>query len=183
VEPEFGDELLQLAQRNVVAHASSQPPRRPDQNPVDRSAEHGLVGAEVGSELALEQIAARVLRPAARAEWRTPTSTPPLDTANGTALVIWLTVERSAQARSFTARLAHQVVGASRYAALCRKEVSGLGPESAGAESTVRTVDGCRGLVNVQPARPQTGQSVARASSDRAGRRELHHHLAYGGAR
>jgi len=81
-----------------------------------------------------------------------------------------MTAERSFEARSFRAGLAHQIVGACRYAALCRKEVSGLGLELAGAESTVRTVDGCRGLVDVQPARPQTkGQWRAQAATEPVG--------------
>jgi hypothetical protein len=50
------------------------------------------------------------------------------------------------------------------------RRCQGLGPESAGAESTVRTVDGCRGLVNVQPARPQTtSQWRAQAATEPVG--------------
>ena len=46
----------------------------------------------------------------------------------------------------------------------------GLGPELAGADSTVRTVDGCRGLTNVQPARPQTkSQWRAQAATEPVG--------------
>jgi hypothetical protein len=81
-----------------------------------------------------------------------------------------MTAERSAQARSFRAGLAHQIVGACRYALLCRKGVLRLGLEPAGADSTVRTVDGCRGLVNVQPARPQTkSQWRAHAATEPVG--------------
>jgi hypothetical protein len=81
-----------------------------------------------------------------------------------------MTAERSALGRSFRAGLAHQIVGACRYAAFCRKEALGLGLESAGAETTVKTVDGCRGLVNVQPARPQTkSQWRAQAATEPVG--------------
>jgi hypothetical protein len=81
-----------------------------------------------------------------------------------------MTAERSAQARFFRGGLAHEVVGVCRYAALCRREVSGLGLESAGADFTVRTVDGCRGLVNGQPARPQTkSQWRAQAATEPVG--------------
>jgi hypothetical protein len=81
-----------------------------------------------------------------------------------------VTAERSAQAWSLRAGLADQRVGVRHYARLGREEVFGLGPESAGAESTVRTVDGCRGLVNVQPARPQTtSQWRAQAATEPVG--------------
>jgi hypothetical protein len=77
---------------------------------------------------------------------------------------------------------ADQIVGACRYAALRREEVSGLGLEWAGADSTVRTIDGCRGLVNAQPARPQTkNQWRAQAATEPVGTKSTYH-LAYGGA-
>ena len=69
--------------------------------------------------------------------------------------------------------LASQIVGACRHAALyCKRKFARLGPQSASCK-TAGLWSGCRGLVNVQRARPETKSPVARASSDRTGRHRL----------
>jgi rhodanese-related sulfurtransferase len=74
------------------------------------------------------------------------------------------------QARSFRAGLAHQMSVPATTLRYVERRPQGLDPESAGADSTVRTVDGCRGLVNVQPARPQTNsQWRAHAATEPVG--------------
>jgi hypothetical protein len=81
----------------------------------------------------------------------------------------------------WTGGLAHQSVGACRYGAWCRKGVSGARPGvglSRLHRQDCRRVSGSGQWLTGEAA---DQESVARASSDRAGRHELHHNLAYGG--
>ncbi len=93
-----------------------------------------------------------------------------------------LTAERSAQARSFRAGLAHQIVGACRYAALCGKEVFRTRPGVGGSQLHRQDCRRVSGFSQWSTGEAADQEPVARASSDRAGRHELHHHLAHGGA-
>jgi hypothetical protein len=92
-----------------------------------------------------------------------------------------MTTEQSAQARSVRAELARQLVGACRYVELCRKEDFRPRPEVGGSRLHRQDCRRVSGSSQRSTGEAADQESVARASSDRAGRHELHHNLAYGG--